>query len=264
MLRYVPVVGWAWNFSDIVYLDRSWDKDRVVIAKGIRALADYPDPMLLLLFAEGTRFSPEKHKASLEFARERGLPQLKHHLIPRVKGFAETMRNLDTDKVKYIYDVTAAVDEKRGCPATLSNVLTGKKMVAELYIRRIPRTEVVGAKSEEDMSRFLMNLYSEKDALKDNYLSHGSFTRNGQDKRFEDFKAVEVLPRKYSLINMVVLNLLVGVPLVKMLVGVVLSGSLAQTLAVGTVSVALYVGLRKMIGLTKISKASAYGAKKEN
>lgn len=45
----------------------------------------------LLLFAEGTRFTEAKHKASMEVARKKGIPELKHHLLPRTKGFVLTM-----------------------------------------------------------------------------------------------------------------------------------------------------------------------------
>ncbi len=26
VLKYVPVVGWAWNMSDVIFLDRNWEK----------------------------------------------------------------------------------------------------------------------------------------------------------------------------------------------------------------------------------------------
>lgn len=26
MLKYVPLIGWAWNFSDVVFLERNWEK----------------------------------------------------------------------------------------------------------------------------------------------------------------------------------------------------------------------------------------------
>ena len=40
------------------------------------------------MFCEGTRFTKEKHEESMKVAREKGLPQLKHHLLPRTKGFS--------------------------------------------------------------------------------------------------------------------------------------------------------------------------------
>lgn len=36
---------------------------------------------------EGTRFTKEKYEASMQVAKEKGLPILKHHLLPRTKGF---------------------------------------------------------------------------------------------------------------------------------------------------------------------------------
>ncbi len=37
--------------------------------------------------AEGTRFTKKKQEASNKFAVEHNLEPLKHHLIPRTKGF---------------------------------------------------------------------------------------------------------------------------------------------------------------------------------
>ena len=78
MLKYVPIVGWAWNFSDVAYLERNWEKDQDIMTQSVQALSDYPDPVWLLIFAEGTRLSPEKLEASRDFARSRGLPILRH------------------------------------------------------------------------------------------------------------------------------------------------------------------------------------------
>jgi len=47
-----------------------------------------------LLFCEGTRFTAQKHRVSMEVAEKKGLPTLKHHLLPRTKGFWITVQNL--------------------------------------------------------------------------------------------------------------------------------------------------------------------------
>lgn len=36
MLCYVPVVGWSWLMSDVVFLARDWDKDRLKLAEGVQ------------------------------------------------------------------------------------------------------------------------------------------------------------------------------------------------------------------------------------
>lgn len=47
----------------------------------MNGLCQYPDPMWLLIFAEGTRVDAVKLAASQEFANKRNLPALQHHLV---------------------------------------------------------------------------------------------------------------------------------------------------------------------------------------
>ena len=54
------------------------EKDEETMTKNIQSLGDYPDPVWLLIFAEGTRLNPEKLEASRDFARKRGYPVLRH------------------------------------------------------------------------------------------------------------------------------------------------------------------------------------------
>lgn len=57
------------------------------MTKTLHKFLDYEWPVAFLFCAEGTRFTKDKHNASVEFAKERNLPILKHHLLPRTKGF---------------------------------------------------------------------------------------------------------------------------------------------------------------------------------
>lgn len=66
-------------------------------------------PVQLLLNAEGTRFTPKKHEASVKFARERGMTELKHHLIPRSKGFTASLPYLK-EKCPCLLDIQLAFD----------------------------------------------------------------------------------------------------------------------------------------------------------
>lgn len=53
-----------------------------------------PCPLQFLIHCEGTRFTEKKHQISMQVAQAKGLPSLKHHLLPRTKGFAITVRGL--------------------------------------------------------------------------------------------------------------------------------------------------------------------------
>lgn len=59
------------------------------------------------MFAEGTRFTKEKHAASMLVAREKGLDELKHLLLPRTRGFVGGLQHLK-GKIPAMYDVTVA------------------------------------------------------------------------------------------------------------------------------------------------------------
>lgn len=106
-ISYVPAIGWAWYFAEFVFLERSYDKDKEIIARQLKEVFAYPDPVWLLLNAEGTRFTPKKHEASVKFAQERGMTVLKHHLIPRTKGFTASLPTL-RGRCPAIYDINLA------------------------------------------------------------------------------------------------------------------------------------------------------------
>jgi lysophosphatidic acid acyltransferase/lysophosphatidylinositol acyltransferase len=48
----------------------------------------------IAIFAEGTRLTNEKLQASIDHAKNTGLPVLHHHLLPRPRGFAITAHHL--------------------------------------------------------------------------------------------------------------------------------------------------------------------------
>ena len=84
--------------SCITYIFCTW-KQRF----SLLSLTSYISPLFassplvslqLCMFAEGTRFTKEKHKMSMDFARSRGYPVLKHHLFPRTKGFCLMLKHL--------------------------------------------------------------------------------------------------------------------------------------------------------------------------
>lgn len=109
-ISYIPTIGWSWKFAEFVFLERSFDKDKEIIKNQLNEIFDYPSPIWLLLNAEGTRFTPTKHEASVKFAQDRGMPVLKHHLIPRTKGFTAGLQVLKA-KCPAIMDVQLAFDK---------------------------------------------------------------------------------------------------------------------------------------------------------
>ncbi|KAK3880487.1 hypothetical protein Pcinc_015018 [Petrolisthes cinctipes] len=255
MLKYVPTIGWAWRFSDIIFLNRIWEQDKTVIENQIKEFFDYPYPVWMLLFAEGTRFTPAKYKASMEFARNRGLPELQWHLIPRTRGFVQCIQSLHGN-FSAIYDVTLGINTEEGVAPTVQNMLNGRKVVGEAYVRRIPLDQV--PLDEKAASEYLHELYRSKDLLLDTYMRTGSFTK---DNDFPEYTIRPLSRRPYSLINVIIWNTFVLSLILPFYYNLLVSGSyLSTSLAVGIV-ICAYIGLYKMIGLTRIDKSSDYGTK---
>ena len=72
------------------------------------------------------------------------------------------------------------------------------------------------------------------------------------------------MPKKIGvLLNSVLLNLLICTPLMYKLCLMIISGSNVEMCTAISIVLALYGIMKKFIDLTKISKASKYGKKKE-
>ncbi|KAF5306635.1 hypothetical protein FQA39_LY08824 [Lamprigera yunnana] len=256
VIKYMPVLGWAWKFSEFVFLERSFEKDREVINKQIMELADHPDPIWLLLFPEGTRFTLDKHKASEQFAREKNLPELKYHLQPRTKGFVASLSSMH-GKVNAIYDILLAFKEDDPVEPTMTNLLFGKPVTAHMYMKRVPMEDV--PISEVEQEKFLRAMFVGKDKLKDSFVRTGDFFALSGVDRMTPFK---VNRRIHSCINMLVWATIILCPMIYYLVALFASGNIIYAI-LGLGIIILFMSLLyKTIGMSKISKGSSYG--KEN
>ncbi|KAK8723128.1 hypothetical protein OTU49_011854 [Cherax quadricarinatus] len=134
-------------------------------------------------------------------------------------------------------------------------MLRGRKVVSEIYVRRILLDEVPD--DDDGASKYLHDLYRSKDQLLDSYLNTGSFT---EENDLPDYPSHTMPRRTYSLLNMIGWALFVLSQILRFYYNLITSGSLLSiSFAVGIVIFA-YLGLYKMIGLTKIDKGSKYGS----
>lgn len=257
MLKYIPTIGWSWACSDFIFLKRNWNDDKEIINRGIKAIESYTTSLWLLLYPEGTRSTPEKLKSSQIFAKERNLPILKHHLVPRTKGFVQMMVKLDPTKILYVYDATLGIHPTDGGEATLTNILLGKQTVGDIYLKRYKTSDI--PKDEEGAQTFLMDVYKEKDDLLGHYKESGG-------QKFTDQKIdVIKIPRKIGvLLNTVIWNLIICTPIIWKLTLMLISGKTIEMITAIIIVMTLYLIMKKFIDLTKISKGSNYGEKKKN
>jgi hypothetical protein len=179
---------------------------------------------------------------------------LKHHLVPRTKGFSYTISHLDPAKITWLYDVTLGCDTSdTATPPTLTNVLMGRPTSAHMYIRRFKLADI--PKDDEGSSQWLSDLYVEKDQLLDSFHSTGKF----KHPNLPSFPGVTKPPRPYTLALSLVVNSCVVFPLARTL----LSGGWGTLLTAVVVVLLAMAGIKYFIGITQISHSSAYGDKKK-
>ncbi|XP_045469955.1 1-acyl-sn-glycerol-3-phosphate acyltransferase delta-like isoform X2 [Harmonia axyridis] len=260
-LQFMPILGWNWKFSEFVFLERNFDKDKKNIDHQVGELCDYPDPMWLLLYPEGTRFNEEKHKASVEFARKHNQPELKHHLLPRTKGFIASLPAM-RGKVPALYDCLTVFKEDDPVEPTMRNIMKGKSVTAHLYFRRIPLEEI--PESEEEMDKFLKNLFVIKDKMKEGFLKHGDFFKYTEN--LPRYEPIVTKRRYYSLLNSLGWSFIVLIPMISYIFNLLLSGQLIYFFtALGIIGI-FYFLLQHLLNMSDINKSSAYGtnSKKKN
>lgn len=227
VIAYIPTIGWNWKFAEFVFLERSFDKDKDIITKQLNEIFDYPDPVWLLLNAEGTRFTKSKHEASVKFAQERGMTVLNHHLIPRTKGFTASLPVL-RKKCAAIMDVQLVFDEKDKVKPTIINLLRGKSITGHMYVRRIPMSDV--PTDEVEAGKWLHELFVRKDKLQSSFHKTGDFFKDNDIPRVEPMLFE---PRPVTLINWVSWMIIAMLPILYLLLSLILSGNVMH-IAIGS------------------------------
>ncbi|XP_050309235.1 1-acyl-sn-glycerol-3-phosphate acyltransferase gamma-like isoform X2 [Anthonomus grandis grandis] len=255
VIQYIPVLGWGWKFAEFVFLERSYEKDKEVINKQIKELADHPDPMWLLLFPEGTRFTPNKHETSLKYARENNLPELKHHLLPRTKGFIASLPSM-RGKIPAIYDTVVVFKEDDPVAPTITNLLFGKSVTAHMYIKRVPLEEVPHTEPEQE--KYLRQMFLRKDKMKESFLQTGDFFKNSGIAAVEPWVPER---RIWPALNVIFWLVSILVPMLYYLIKLFFSGQIIYfTIGTGLIFT-FYVLLQRTIAMSETKHGSSYGTK---
>ncbi|CAK8687848.1 unnamed protein product [Clavelina lepadiformis] len=193
-LKYIPILGWSFWLSEYVFLYRNLEKDRQKFNDAFKNLSTFSQKFWFLLFPEGTRFTPEKHKKSVEFATKNGLQPLNHLLLPRTKGFVLIAKGL-RNYVDAFYDATVCF---RGGEGTFINMLEGRPCVVDLLINRSPIADV--PVDDEKCAQYIYDVYYEKDNLCNHHKKHNTFpVGDVKYPRYKDYVQLKIHKNYLSL-----------------------------------------------------------------
>jgi len=260
-VEWIPIIGWAWKFGEIGFLERNWEKDKSTMDSFVQNIKEYADPVWLLFFPEGTRFTAEKHAVSMDFAAKAGLPHLKHLLVPRTKGFYAITQQL-RGKFDAVYSATLCFNTKLGAFPSLANVFLGKPVFGEVFLERIPFEDIPTDVNES--SEWLLRSFIHRDKLMDTYEKEGVFPlQSSEGGYFKGPVRSHCRPRSIWPSILFAFWFTFTFPLIWNTVftglGTGMSGIIAGLAIVGAVGLFML----KLIDITMISRGSSYGCKTE-
>lgn len=254
-LRFIPLIGWCWMFTESIFIKRKWEIDHKTLVKSLdQILVDYPKNyhFNILMFCEGTRFTRAKHEASMKIAREKGLPELKHHLLPRTKGFSLLARGA-AGRIGAIYDLNVGIEYKNNIRPDFNAIQNGIPLNGEMLVRRISMSEVPN--DDEGSAKFIHKLYQEKDEIYDVYSRTGSFASLG-------LKRVDLSLNYYDLCIVSMWALICCSPMVYYLYVLLSNASLLVNLLILALVFISSLAIKLFISVTQTETGSKYGLNK--
>lgn len=108
-IKNIPIIGWAAQFYNFIFLARNWEEDQRRFKKHLAQLNKPNDPMWLIIFPEGTNLSASTREKSKKWAEKNGLQDMKHQLLPRSTGLRFCLNELK-DTNEWLYDCTIAYE----------------------------------------------------------------------------------------------------------------------------------------------------------
>ncbi|KAF3772867.1 putative 1-acyl-sn-glycerol-3-phosphate acyltransferase 5 [Nymphaea thermarum] len=184
-LMKLPIFGWGFHILDFIPVERKWENDEQLIRQMLSAFVDPQDPLWLVVFPEGTDYTEQKCLRSQRFAKENGLPILKHVLLPKTKGFAVCLEML-RNSLDAVYDVT--IGYKPRCPTFMDNVFGIDPSEVHIHVRRIPLHEIPLLESEA--ATWLINTFQQKDKLLSNFHGKGHFALKTTEDKLSTLRCV--------------------------------------------------------------------------
>ncbi|RKP19072.1 hypothetical protein ROZALSC1DRAFT_29302 [Rozella allomycis CSF55] len=174
-LRKIPVIGWAMDMFEFVFVKREWRYDSTNIEKKLKSI-DKWNNAAFLIFPEGTTYSDQTKASSDAYAKKHDLPLTKHVLLPRVTGLFNCLTLAHWDA---IIDITIGVEGLKAYEdpkkfALRSLLFEGKPPKAiHVKIKYYQASDIPSDKSE--FSDWLFERFREKDKQMNKFYRHGGF-----------------------------------------------------------------------------------------
>jgi lysocardiolipin and lysophospholipid acyltransferase len=175
-LERVPLLGLAVHLLNFLYLERNWTNDEARIERAINYWSASEHETQLLLFPEGTDFTPSNVAKSNARCDENNEARFRHVLAPRTAGFAHCLLNgEDNGLFARVLDITIGYKAPPtiGMPQTEKALLFGR-LPAEIHFH----ARFYDAGDPDEASSLLDKIWRNKDALLERFERNGQFSDN--------------------------------------------------------------------------------------
>ncbi|PAA55537.1 hypothetical protein BOX15_Mlig033260g4, partial [Macrostomum lignano] len=187
-LKNLPGPGWAMQAAHYMFLHRAWDHDQPYITECVDYFNIVGCKTQILIFPEGTNFTPQTKAQSDAYAEKEGLAPLKRVLQPRTLGFVHLRQQLG-DRLDAVYDLTQDFIDANSSPPPSSELkfLRGQLPAGIAWrVRRHPASLV--PMDAERAADWLRKLWRDKDLSLCNNIYQSSDLASG-DQSLEPTEA---------------------------------------------------------------------------
>ncbi|XP_019871786.1 lysocardiolipin acyltransferase 1 [Aethina tumida] len=173
VIRHIPGPGWVMQLACFVYIRRNWRDDLKTFTKYLTYISDLGYKFSLILFPEGTDFTPTTKGNSDRFAEKNGLVKYDYVLHPRTTGFTYIASQLlKTRSLDAVYDVTIIYPDS--VPQNEKMLFNGV-FPKQVYVHFVRYSSSVLPNDEADLKEFLEKRWSDKERTIKEFKMTGQF-----------------------------------------------------------------------------------------
>ncbi|GAA6010507.1 hypothetical protein JCM10207_001338 [Rhodosporidiobolus poonsookiae] len=139
-LRRIPIIGWAVELLNFIFLNRKWESDRVNFRHQLGRIARTTndggegEKAAVLIFPEGTISTENTRGISSKYAAKAGVDEYKHTIIPRSTGLFFALRHLAASTPSLsLVDLTVGYPVPRQPPASSPSEKADPALLAADY-----------------------------------------------------------------------------------------------------------------------------------
>ncbi|GAB1607494.1 lysocardiolipin acyltransferase 1-like [Argonauta hians] len=172
-LKKIPGAGWAMQCLVLIFLERKWTNDEVLLDRYLNYFKTLNYPTQVLLFPEGTDLTESTVKKSDAYAERHNLEKYKYVLHPKTTGFVYITEHLRRDnQMEAIWDLS--IGYPINIPQDEIDIVMGNfPKEVHFYVRTFPNDTL--PQTADDLILWCQDAWSTKENLLEQFYTEKFF-----------------------------------------------------------------------------------------